>query len=284
MNALLLINFNSGRGLNKKKVAFLIDELKKIFTDVDFIRTKTDKEFSLEAYKSCGVYDALIFAGGDGTFNLVVNAIAEKENRPILGIIPTGTINDASKIFNIKRGIKSSLRAIKSQKTKSIDIGKINDKYFVFSASLGAYADIPFRTEKAKKKIFGPLAYYVKAVPEVFKKSSFKGIIKFEDNTSMVFEAPFLLILNGTHMGGFKINKNSDSSDGEMDLFFSEPALFNSLLRFLLFRYKLKHYSFKEIEIITNYMKKWDMDGEIGPTGTVRISVENGKISAFCNE
>ena len=39
-------------------------------------------------------YDVLIAAGGDGTLNEVVNSIAEKPNRPKLGVIPMGTVND----------------------------------------------------------------------------------------------------------------------------------------------------------------------------------------------
>ena len=39
-------------------------------------------------------YDLLIAAGGDGTLNEVVNGIAEQPNRPKLGIIPMGTVND----------------------------------------------------------------------------------------------------------------------------------------------------------------------------------------------
>ena len=39
-------------------------------------------------------YDAIIFSGGDGTVNDVVNAVMKLDKQPILGYLPSGTCND----------------------------------------------------------------------------------------------------------------------------------------------------------------------------------------------
>lgn len=273
MNALFLLNKSSGRGLSLKKKQFIVRELEQVFSPVTMVESKSKEHFSSTAKKACGQYDVLIFAGGDGTFNMVANAIGDQKKRPILGVLPTGTMNDAAKIIGVRRGIKNALKVIKGQKTKKIDIGKLNDKYFVYVAVIGAYADIPYTTNIDKKSKAGPLAYYFKAVPKVFKKKQVKGTISFEDGTSMVFEAPFIMVMNGSHVGGFNINSKSDSFDGEMDLFWTEPTIFNSLLRYIVFKRKIHRYKFREITIKTNSLDNWDLDGEKGPIGDAKIKV-----------
>lgn len=281
MNALFLLNKNSGHGLSEKKKQFIISELEQVFSPVTMIESKSKKHFITIAQKACGEYDVLVFAGGDGTFNMVANAIADQKNRPILGIIPTGTINDAAKIIGVGGGVKKALKVIKQQKTKKIDIGKLNDTYFVYVAVIGAYADIPYTTKRNKKARVGRLAYYFKAVPKVFEKRQLKGTITFEDGTSTVFEAPFIMVMNGTHIGGFKINPKSNSFDGEMDLFWTEPTIFNSLLRYILFRSKIHRYKFREITIRTDCLDNWDLDGEKGPKGDVKIKVFSEHLEIF---
>lgn len=103
--------------------------------------------------KVCGVCGVLIFAGGDGTFNMVANAVAKQETRQILGVIPTGTINDAAKNFKITRGIKRCLKIIKNKKVTQFDICKNNDEYFAFASAIGVFKDIPYAKKVSKKKV-----------------------------------------------------------------------------------------------------------------------------------
>ena len=146
MNALFLLNKSSGRGRAHKKKNYIVDRLSDIFDSVEVIESESYEHFMRSAKEACGKYDAIIFAGGDGTFNMIANAISDEPKRPILGVIPTGTVNDAAKIFGVKRSIRQAIKIIKNQKIRKFDIGKINDKYFVFAAAVGAYADIPYKT------------------------------------------------------------------------------------------------------------------------------------------
>ena len=54
-------------------------------------------------------YDLLIAAGGDGTLNEVVNGIAEQPNRPKLGVIPMGTVNDFGRALHLPSDIMGRL-------------------------------------------------------------------------------------------------------------------------------------------------------------------------------
>ena len=283
MKALFIYNKTSGQQSINKKLTFIIESLKKTFEDLDVVESASEEHFIKTVKDSCGKYDSLIFSGGDGTFNMVVNALGEQENRPVLGVIPSGTINDAAKNFGISRNIKKALRIIKNQKVRSFDLGKLNDKYFVFTAAIGAYADIPITTSKKAKKRFGPLAYYFKAVPSFFKFIKIKGKIEI-DGVEHDYETPFVLIMNSTHIGGFRINPKSDISDGKMDVFLSRPGIFNSLLNYLLFRKRIKHYQGQHIKVQVTIPDYWDIDGEKGPTGNADISVLPSHLLIYCKK
>ena len=283
MKAVYIYNKTSGTGSVVRKIQRIIASLKETFDEVDVVESTSPEHFIKTCKEACYKYDSLVFSGGDGTFNMVANAIAEEEKRPILGVIPTGTINDAAKNFGVSRNIKKALKIIKEGKVRKFDIGKLNDKYFVFTAAIGAYADIPIVVTKKQKKKFGPLAYYFKAFPTFFKLIKIEGKIHV-DGVTYDYKTPFVLIMNSTHVGGFKINPKSSIDDGMMDVFIARPGIFNSLLKFLFFRKKVKHYQGKNIKVEVHIPDYWDIDGEKGPTGDANISVLPSHISIYCKK
>ena len=280
MKAIFIYNKTSGKGKVIKAKDFIIKNLEEVFDKVDVVESLSEEHFIKTAKESCGKYDALIFSGGDGTFNMTVNAIANENNRPILGVIPTGTINDAAKNFGISKNIKKSAKIIKKQAVRQFDIGKLNDKYFVFTAAIGAFADIPINTSKKDKKRLGPLAYYFKAIPSALKLRKIEGDIEV-DGTKYRYRTPFVLIMNSTHIGGFKINPKSNINDGKMDVFIVKPGLFNSLLKYLFARRRIKHYYGSNIKVQVNCPDYWDIDGEKGPKGEALISVLPSHLSIY---
>ena len=59
-----------------------------------------------------------------------------------IGILPCGTANDFAKAVNLPFNPKDSIERIVNSKPKKIDIGKINDKYFINVASAGMFTDV----------------------------------------------------------------------------------------------------------------------------------------------
>ncbi|MCG6197886.1 diacylglycerol kinase, partial [Anoxybacillus sp. LAT_38] len=77
-------------------------------------------------------------AGGDGTIYEVVNGMAGKPARPALGIIPCGTSNDFARALGIPKSITRSCKIIAAGKRKRVDVGRINDRYFINIAGGGS--------------------------------------------------------------------------------------------------------------------------------------------------
>ena len=111
-------------------------------------------------------YRYILIAGGDGTVDSVVNAMMNKKIDMPIGILPVGTANDFGKFINIPNNVEQALELILSTEPVPVDIGKINDKYFVNVASTGLFTDISQKTDDHLKNTIGKLAYYIKGLEE----------------------------------------------------------------------------------------------------------------------
>ena len=69
MKCIFIYNPNSGKGRILKYLDYIKTELSKKYDQVDFYQTKSQEDTIQIAKDSCDKYDAIIFSGGDGTFN-----------------------------------------------------------------------------------------------------------------------------------------------------------------------------------------------------------------------
>ena len=96
-------------------------------------------------------YSYILIAGGDGTVDVLLNAMKEKGLNLPIGILPVGTANDFGKFINIPQDIEEACKQILSSKPVKVDIGKINDRYFINVASTGLFTDVSQKTDVIKK-------------------------------------------------------------------------------------------------------------------------------------
>lgn len=81
-----------------------------------------------------------VAAGGDGTINGVVQALVNGE--AVLGVIPVGTYNHFARDLGIPLPWREALDVIANGETRSIDAGRVNDRFFVNNLSLGLYPEL----------------------------------------------------------------------------------------------------------------------------------------------
>ncbi|MCR4436348.1 MAG: YegS/Rv2252/BmrU family lipid kinase [Clostridiales bacterium] len=166
-----------------------------------------------------GGYSYVIAAGGDGTLNLIVNALLKSNLNLPLGIIPSGTCNDFARSLQIPSSLEECLDIILSRNTSDVDAGLINgDRYFLNTCAGGIFVDVSFNTNHELKKNLGPFAYYLKAIGEVPGINAFN--VEIQTDTDTIKEQVLLfVILNGKHGGGFpNLVREADVSDGLMDI------------------------------------------------------------------
>lgn len=160
---------------------------------------KNEAKKIAESFKYCS--DVVLFSvGGDGTLNEVVNGFNNSKAK--LGIIPAGTGNDFYRTFKDFKGAK-------------IDLGKVNDRYFVNVASIGLDAEIANYANELKNKNKNQKNVYISSIMHEF--FSFKPIDLKIDGVAN--KSTILTVCNAKYYGeGFKIAPNAILNDGMFDV------------------------------------------------------------------
>lgn len=290
MKCLFIYNPNSGRGKIKKKENYIVNELKKKYDIVDIAQTKYAGNAKEIALKNYTFYDTFVVAGGDGTLNEIINGLAEKDNTPNIGYIPTGTVNDVAHSLKIPRSIKKAVKVILKGKVFNHDIFKCNDKYGIYVCTTGLGTEASYATRQNSKKFLGKLAYFLHGATKIFKSEPLQVKLKY-DNGEIQKNCALLLIFNSKYVASFKINKKACLNDGYVDILMIESpkkrgfCLF-SLLRaakIFLFGVKYKNTKYitylklKDFEVSIKSKAKINLDGEQGFKGSFNFkSIEKG--------
>ena len=57
-------------------------------------------------------YDIVVISGGDGTLNEATNALIQLEKKPLLGYLPSGTMNDFGANFNLSTNLEEAAKTV----------------------------------------------------------------------------------------------------------------------------------------------------------------------------
>ena len=274
MKVLYLYSDKTGVIKSERKVNKLNSKLKEIYSDITILKTENLQDFTEKIRKSVGIFDILIVAGGDGTLKLAVEILMtlEKEKRPTLGYIPTGTVNDAGKAVGYKGSIRQALKVLKNGHIDYVDVCKVNNSYFNFVCAAGAFSDISYVVKRGYKKFFGRLAYYFYALSQVFIKKEIEAEVEV-NNKKFSVKTPFIMVMNSQNVGGFPVNFNYSVKDGLAEVYITKPGLFNGLLHYAFFKIKTTKLEVDHIKITLKNDDYWCFDGERGDKKTVDIRV-----------
>lgn len=290
MNCLFIYNPKSGRGKIKRKEKYIVEKLKEKYDIVDVAQTKYAGNAKEIAVSACGLYDTYVIAGGDGTLNEIINAIAEKENAPNIGYIPTGTINDVAHSLKIPRNIKKAVEVILKGKVFNHDIFKCNNKYGIYVCATGIATEATYSTDQRAKNKYGKIAPFIHGAKKLFKSEPAQVKIKY-DGGEINKNCALLLIINSKHVAGFTINKKAVLDDGYVDIVLIDSPKkrgfsFMSFLRavkIFLFGIKYKttkrvtYLKLKEFEVSIKSKAKINLDGEQGFKGSFKFNaIEKG--------
>jgi diacylglycerol kinase (ATP) len=166
-------------------------------------------------------FTPILVAGGDGSIGEAVNGLARaarSENDPLgpLGIIPLGSANDFLFALGMPADLKFAAQVIAQGKTRAVDLGKLNDRYFANNSAAGLE---PYVTTKHERIhwIKGMARYLVAAVWAILDKPEWRGRVKWDDGE---YDGPLSLVSigNGRRTGGFFMTPHADPCDGKLTL------------------------------------------------------------------
>ena len=270
-----------------------LDKIIKIHQQAGYaiIPYRIDKDFDvIEAFDDFKEinYSYVLIAGGDGTVDGVVNAMAKVGVSVPIGIIPVGTANDFAKFLGMSLNIEKACKQILSSEVTAVDLGSINDKYFVNVASAGLFTDVSQKTDVNLKNTIGKLAYYVKGLEEL---PNFRNIDIKIKSKEMEFEGSmyFMLVFNGQTAGGFKLAYQSDPSDGLLDVIIFKAISIRELLPLFVKVLRGEHldsdnviyFKTDNLEIECHEDIVTDIDGEKGPDFPLNIKCKKGALKVL---
>lgn len=230
-------------------------------------------------------FDIVAISGGDGTLNEAVNGLMaiEKEKRPRLGYIPSGTTNDFAASVGLENEFLAAASAIVKEKSVNIDAGRFNEKYFAYIAAFGAFTDVAYDTPQEFKNIFGHAAYIIEGIKRLSTIKPYRMKITTDEGE---LEGDFIygMVTNTLSVGGLmKLSAfNVDMNDGVFEAIFvkamAKPSDLNAIMTDLRNRERdSRHYrafKTKKLKITSHEKIAWTLDGEFGGECT-EAAIEN---------
>ena len=246
----VLVNPSAGRGRHRQQLAAALDELAAHGRDVQVLRPD-GVEAALAAARAAvsdGV-SALVAAGGDGTVNLGLQAVAGTGTG--FGILPVGTGND----FAVELGLPTDPMAAAIAISDALDTGRrrrIDLARMVpadgparwFGAVLGAGFD-SIVNERANRMRFprGPRRYDIAIMVELLRLRPRHYSIRL-DGAEHEIDAVLVAVGNtASYGGGMRICPDADATDGLLDV-----VIAGRVGRGLLMRIKPKVYAGTHVE------------------------------------
>ena len=173
-------------------------------------------------------FDTVFSLGGDGLVHEVACGLMEVPagRRPRFALIPMGSGNDLARTFHATRNDPDhAIAELVSGKERSMDLGRVNDTYFVQTLSFGMDAAIALDTtrRRAEDATQRGAALFATSGVRLFSSGmrgwAFEATCDGEplEGTDIVFA-----VQNGpTYGGGFRVCPDADPADGRLDLCYS---------------------------------------------------------------
>jgi len=206
----------------------------------------------------------IIAAGGDGTFNEIVNGIAGSEIP--MAILPLGTTNVLAKELGLPETVNDAMEVAVRGIPKTVSIGKISitchssliTRYFLLMAGIGFDGEAVFRINETLKKISGKGAYIFSGFKTLSVFNPDKLILDMDGKTYTGYSV--IISKVAKYGGNFKITPDARLTDP-----FFYVCLFKGKRRLDILRYVTgivagKHLGFRDVEYVR--AKNIDVEGD----------------------
>lgn len=271
--ALLIVNSKAGKQGAKNNFYTIVEELSKKYLLTVHL-TEGPGDAAIVASEAAD-YPTVICCGGDGTVNQVVSGFLKAGISPDLGYLPSGTANDLAASFELSKDPQTAAAILMNGEPIPHDVGKLNNRYFVYIACFGAFTKVSYETPQDMKNIFGHFAYIMNGAAELLNLTPERVSVKWEGGEIKNEEVFFVGFMNTFSVGGLvKLPKDRIGlSDGKLEMILikkpKNAAEMNALLMDLI-KNRLTEGDNDNIvfvqsthfELSTERAVSWTIDGE----------------------
>ncbi|WP_373850249.1 diacylglycerol kinase family protein [Jeotgalibaca porci] len=216
---LLVVNPSSGQEAGKRYADSVAEALEKKYSEV--VVKYTEKAGDATAFAKEAAqerYEAVFVMGGDGTVNEGVSGLAEEAYRPKFSFIPLGTVNDLGRSLGISMDPEEAISQLDRLVEKKLDVGKINNHYFIDVVAIGTIPEAVQAVEPEQKTKLGSFAYVLEGLKAVRDNKSYLFDMTI-DGEKIQEESMAVLIALTNSVGGMEtLLPNASYDDGKLHL------------------------------------------------------------------
>ena len=262
---------------------------------VELLRSGSAEEMERRAEAAARAgSEALVAAGGDGTLNVVVNAVARAGalDRVRLGLLPLGTGNDMSRTLEIPLDPEAAWEAFcggRVQKLDAIEVSSAGESRLCVNVAAGGFSgQVDEALTPELERSWGPLAYIRSAGQVLPDLDGYETTLAFDGGAPEHVELLNVVVANGrTTAGGVLIAPRADPTDGWLDVVLVEYAptldLAALAVRLLVGDYTqselVRHRRARGVAIASKPGMWFNLDGELYTKEPVTFRMKPGALS-----
>lgn len=271
--ARIIYNPTSGRELFRKHLPEVLERMEIAGYETSCHATTCEGDATAAAITAVErKFDLLVAVGGDGTLNEVVSGVSTFEERPKIGLIPMGTTNDFARAVHIPRDITKAVDIIIQGDSVPVDVGMMNDRYFINIAGGGRMTELTYEVPSKLKTVLGQMAYYLKGIEMLPSIRSSNVRIEYDGE---VFDDKAMMFLIGltNSVGGFeKLAPDASINDGKFTLLILKEVNMAEFIRLASLALRGEHLSnphviyakASRISVSSKERVMLNLDGEFG--------------------
>lgn len=226
----------------------------------------------------------VVVGGGDGSMSGTVDDLVG--TGCVFAVLPLGTANSFARTLGIPLDLDGAIDVIANGQCRRIDLGMIDDDYFVNGASLGLSPLIGDTVPHKLKRYLGRLGYLIWALRCAINFQPFRLIIDDGANEHRMWSTE-VRILNGPFHGGVELSQNAGVDSGDIVI---QAVVGRSLVRLALDWYskffKLRdrnahtqEFRGKAFSLDTKPRLRISIDGEVLARTPVQVSIARKAVS-----
>lgn len=287
-SVLVLVNSKSGSGDPYRYIAAVEKawDIPKYDLTFQFSQSVEDGVTKTKRAIARGISTILII-GGDGMINSIGSELVGTEVR--LGVIPAGSGNGFARHFRIPLHPEEAARALLNGRTKQIDVGKVNGRYFFVTCSMAwdgalveSFEKYPFR---------GLVPYVFAGVQQLleYKAQPFEVTI---DGEPLSFKHPLIFtVANLSQFGSdFLVAPAAEEDNGVLELVAIEKKnmarVLSRIRGFIAKNYDQQHLvtnrRFKTMTVHRHNPSPVQIDGELlSDVADIHIEVRPGALKVI---
>jgi diacylglycerol kinase (ATP) len=218
LSAVMIVNPTSGGyAHHREHIAEHIAFLQHHGWNVDVRLTHAAGQATQWARKAVARHiDVVVAAGGDGTINEIIQELAGSETA--LGVLPFGTVNVWAREMHIPLDDAGARDVLVEGKTQYIDLGQVNDRFFLLMAGIGLDGEITQAVEKKALKRLGILGYLLASIWYGSRYAGFR--VNVTCASRHISTRALQIVIGNTQLYGgvLKFTSQAKCDDGLLDL------------------------------------------------------------------